>query len=159
MHPSVHIDVEASTAEDDRNTERLSTHMSQTKPVTGAFTKRTESPGKDRSDLATLQRKTREVWELVLRNSMSLHRLPTNATKESHLYVDWSGVGTGYALFSGPMSEGLLIGINSRREANGTVSSMLGELRGLCWALEEVKVMTAGTRIVVWTDSQSVYNA
>ena len=112
---------------------------------------------KDRSDLATLQRKTREVWELVLRNSMSLHRLPTNATKESHLYVDWSGVGTGYALFSGPMSEGLLIGINSRREANGAVSSMLGELRGLCWALEQVKVMTAGMRIVVWTDSQSAY--
>ena len=114
-------------------------------------------PRKDRSDLATLQEKTRKVWELVLRNSMSLHRLPTNATKESHLYVDWSGVGTGYALFSGPMSEGLLIGINSRRETNSAVSSMLGELRGLCWALEQVKATTAGTRLVVWTDSQSAY--
>ena len=114
-------------------------------------------PRKDRSDLSTLQAKTREVWRKVLQNNVRVHRQTTDKPIDCHLYVDWSGVGIGYALFSGTISEGRLISLNSCRETKGPSSSMLGELRGLCWALEQVKVQTAGTRVILWTDSQSAY--
>ena len=46
--------------------------------------------------------------------------------------------------------------IGSRRAAD-SVSSMLGELRTLCWALQETMPLSAGRGMIAWTDSESAY--
>lgn len=53
--------------------------------------------------------------------------------------VDYSSKGYGYALFAGSYEEGILIRINSGGGMMETVSSYLGELQAICWALNKTR--------------------
>lgn len=63
----------------------------------------------------------------------------------------------GYLLYAGDPAEGVILGMGSRGGGKDSSSSYLGELRGVCWALEDTKKLVQGTPLVLWTDNESVY--
>lgn len=74
-----------------------------------------------------------------------------------HLMVDWSTKGVGYALFAGHLRQAILVGINSKEFQEDVSSSFLGELKGLVWALNNVKGLVQSRLMVLSTNSRSMF--
>lgn len=53
--------------------------------------------------------------------------------------------------------KGRLVGMNSKKLDGDKKSSYLGELQALVWALKDVRSRVKGSKIVLHTDSNSVY--
>ena len=87
----------------------------------------------------------------LLAKAVSLDRV--ERCSEFHLYTDWCKTGYGYTLYT----KGRLINLGSRRIQawKREVSSYLGELAALCWALKRTSWITRGATIKVFTDSDS----
>lgn len=98
---------------------------------------------------------TQRIWEKVVEHgtALCLDREP----REFHLMVDYSSTGCGYVLFSKAYKDGRVVGMNSKSNKEGPVSSYLGELQGICWALNETKGLVQERKLVLWTDSESAY--
>lgn len=62
-----------------------------------------------------------------------------------------------YVLYARELAEGVVVGLRSKGGRDEHASSYLGELRGGCWALEDTKKVVQGQPIILWTDSESVY--
>jgi len=104
-------------------------------------------------DLKDLEGRTRTAWAKIL--SSALWTSLTIPGMEMYLECDWSQDGKGYVLYSGPPSEGRIVAINSRRHSEKGLSSYLGELKTIQWALLEIKTISAGLTVNLFTDSQS----
>jgi len=104
-------------------------------------------------DLKDLEEMTRTAWTRIL--SSTLWMSLTVPGVEMYLECDWSQTGKGYVLYCGPPSEGKIVALNSRRHSEQGLSSYLGELKTIQWALSEIKSISAGTTVHLFTDSQS----
>lgn len=76
--------------------------------------------------------------------------------KEFHVTIDSSTHGQGYCLSVRPPFQGYLVRVGSS-SLKDLVSSMLGEMRTLCWASKKILSITDGHSAVVWTDSKATY--
>lgn len=76
---------------------------------------------------------------------------------EFHSKVDWSHRGMGYALYVGEPEERKVVGLGSKGASDDRSSSYLGELSGVVWALKQTKKLIQGQKVILWTDSESVY--
>jgi len=103
--------------------------------------------------LSELEELTRRAWARILSSNLWIHL--ARPEEEMYLECDWSQEGKGYVLYSGPPSEGRIVAMNSRRHAEKGFSSYLGEMKTIQWALSEVKTISAGTTVRLFTDSQS----
>jgi len=112
-------------------------------------------PPEARVDLPQLQQLTAKIWRAILEKHQHVFLFP-QGPKEFHVTVDWSTHGQGYCLWVGTPSQGYLVGMGSSN-LKEPVSSMLGEMRTLCWALKKTLHLTAGHSVVVWTDSEATY--
>jgi len=104
-------------------------------------------------DIRILRRQTQEAWARILSSTLWISL--TIPGLEMYLECDWSQSGRGYVLYCGPPSEGRIVAINSRRHSEAGLSSYLGELKTIQWALSEVKAISAGVMVNLFTDSQS----
>ena len=95
------------------------------------------------------------VWEYVIEVNCRVQLYPESGDR-LHLTVDWCSTGQGYVLWSGQPTQSRVLAIGSRRAAD-PASSVLGELRTLCWALQETMPLSAGRGMIAWTDSESAY--
>lgn len=68
---------------------------------------------------------------------------------EFQLMVDYSSKGSGYALFAWSYKKGKLIGINSKGNVAGAMSSYLGGLQAIFWALNESRNLVQGRELVL----------
>lgn len=68
--------------------------------------------------------------------------------------MDYSSKGCGYALFVGPQDKVKIEGLKSKGSTGDAVSLYLGELQGICWALDETRTMMQGRKLILWTDSR-----
>jgi len=103
--------------------------------------------------LSELEEMTRRAWARILSTTLGIHLASPGV--EMYLECDWSQEGKGYVLYSGPPSDGRIVAMNSRRHAERGLSSYLGELKTIQWALAEVKTISAGNTVHLFTDSQS----
>jgi len=101
-----------------------------------------------------LEREARVAWSQILSSNLRL-ALPTPGKGELYLECDWSQTGKGYVLYSGPPSKGRVVALNSRSHSEENLSSYLGELKTIQWALTEIKAISAGSVVRLFTDSQS----
>ena len=94
----------------------------------------------------------RQLWSNILAQAMVLTRSETNV--QFNLYMDWSGEGASFVL----MDRGKIVACGFRRNTiwKNKVSSFLGEMDTLVWALKEVKGIVKGKQLVVRTDAQAV---
>lgn len=69
--------------------------------------------------------------------------------------VDLSGRGIGYAFLVGHPSQGYMVGMKSHAMKEDRSSSLLGELKALCWALKGTKQLIQGNMFFPWTDNCS----
>jgi len=100
-----------------------------------------------------LETEARLAWAKILKSNLRLDlRSPD---EEMFLECDWSQEGKGYVLYGGPPAGGRIVALNSRSHAERGLSSYLGELKTIQWALKEIKPISAGTRVNLFTDSQS----
>jgi len=114
-----------------------------------------KNPVSRRCSLQGLRYLCEDIWKKILERAVPLVFVQTCEEKNWNLTVDWSKGGMGYALFLGDPRDKRLISLGSR--TNKTVcSSHLGELMALKWALGEIRDLSVGREIVVWTDSASV---
>jgi transposase InsO family protein len=76
-----------------------------------------------------------------------------DGVQEFQLFTDWSSSGIGYALFA----DHKLVAIGSKQLPSwrNPVSSFLGELYALTWALAQVLTTVRGAQLVCYTDSHS----
>lgn len=74
-----------------------------------------------------------------------------------HLQGDWRSHGFGYLLFLGHPWHGVMVGLNSKASTSDHSSSFLSEIKGICRALHDVKMLVAGQALIVWTDSERTY--
>lgn len=103
----------------------------------------------------TLMEEMERVWGYVLDKQLRI-----SLKKNSEFFsikVDGSGKGMGYILYVEDPTEGAVVGLRSKGSGDENASSYLGELRGVYWALEDTKKLVRGHPIVLWTDSESVY--
>eukprot|EP00210_Caulerpa_lentillifera_P003409 g3252.t2 len=70
---------------------------------------------------------------------------------------DWCSTDMGYLLFTGPPEQGNLIMVQSKTQAL-RVLSHLGELLSVHWTLSQIQEVTAGQRVILYTDVASVVN-
>lgn len=96
----------------------------------------------------------KSIWDHVNRSSVELDLVCD--VPEYQIMVDWSSYGSGYALFCGHPIQGVLIGLNSHRDADD-FSSSVGEPESVAWAVQDVKSLVQGRPVVLWTDAESVY--
>ena len=91
----------------------------------------------------------KKAWGEVLESCVTVQMaMPEKARFE--LYTDWSTEAMGYVLFAEGEDGRHITDINSTRAVERTaVSSFLGELRGIVWALKK-------TRHIVWTSAIKV---
>jgi len=108
------------------------------------------SPIPDRRELEEM---TKVAWGKILASNLKISLSAPG--EELFLECDWSQSGRGYVLYRGPPSGGRIIAINSRRHSEQGLSSYLGELKTIQWALAEIKTISAGTMVNLFTDSQS----
>jgi len=101
-----------------------------------------------------LEREAKAAWSKILSSNLRL-ALPGPGRGEWYLECDWSQTGRGYVLYSGPPSEGRVVALNSRSHSEKNLSSYLGELKTIQWALTEIKPISAGNVVRLFTDSQS----
>jgi len=104
-------------------------------------------------DRVELERMTRKAWAEILSSHLQISLAVPG--QELYLECDWSQTGKGYVLYSGRPSEGRIVAINSRRHSEKGLSSYLGELKTIRWALSEIKQISAGLTVHLFTDSQS----
>lgn len=93
---------------------------------------------------------TQQIWEKMVRHGSSLCLV--GEPRVFHLMVDYSSKGCGYALFAGPPENENMIGLNSRGHQDEAVSSYLGQLKGIFWALDKPHILVQGRKLVLWTD-------
>lgn len=62
-------------------------------------------------------------------------------SREFQLMVDYRSKGCDYVLFVGDCKDGKVVGLNSKGSKDGSVSSYLGELQGICWVLDDTRNM------------------
>lgn len=120
-----------------------------TEPVVSELKKKAT----ERQPVERLQRVCEEIWGTIA--SRNLRLAHGEEGREWHLMCDWSGAGCGYCLWAGPPDNGHLVAINSKRIGEVT-GSHLGELKALQWALQDIKSVVAGAKVILWTDSVSV---
>jgi len=104
-------------------------------------------------DRPELERMARTAWAKILSSNLRISMMAPG--RELYLECDWSQTGKGYALYCGPPSEGRIVALNSRRHSEMGLSSYLGELKTIQWALSDVKSISAGMTVNLFTDSQS----
>jgi len=104
-------------------------------------------------ELKDLEEMVRKAWGEILSSTLWTSLVIPGV--EMYLECDWSQEGKGYVLYSGPPSEGRIVAINSRRHSEKGLSSYLGELKTIQWALSEIKTISAGATVRLFTDSQS----
>ena len=94
------------------------------------------------------------AWEEVLRTCVSVQMaVPEDARFE--LFTDWSTEALGYVLFVDGEGGRQIVDINSAKTADqATVSSFLGELRGIVWGLKKVRHIVWTAPIKVCCDNQ-----
>lgn len=95
-----------------------------------------------------------KMWAEVMGSSLSLCRESAELDQSSYvLYTDWSGEGVGYALYLGNR----LVWLGSRKNSlwKRKVSSFLGEVDAIVWALKESLWLVRGCTVIVRTDSDS----
>lgn len=114
-----------------------------------------KKPFYSRMCIEDVQEMCKNLWTQILTNNVSLLRPELRDDHDWNLMVDWSGQGAGYVLFLGQPKEDRVVGINSMRLLT-TVGSHLGELSAIRWALKDLKPLTSGEKVVLWTDSFSV---
>jgi len=102
---------------------------------------------------AELERMARTAWAKILSSHLPISMVVPG--KELYLECDWSQNGKGYVLYSGLPSEGRIVAINSKGHSERSLSSYLGELKTIQWALSEIKTLSAGKKVNLFTDSQS----
>lgn len=97
-----------------------------------------------------------EVWQKLFSTFQVCH-LPDDRIESWHLYSDWSEGQLGYCLFFKAMGTFRLCDINSclKREALA-VSSFLGELMGIRYALNSVRYLLSSAPLHVYCDNQGV---
>lgn len=110
---------------------------------------------KERVSIDELKKMVLNVWEIIVPQNFSLSRNIDG--KHFSLMVDWSDVDIGYALFSGHPGLGCIIAVQSKKMSSA-VSSYLGELKSLAWALSDIQEIVAGAHVTMFTDSESVYH-
>ena len=104
-------------------------------------------------DLETVQSYTAAAWKSILTQTTKLHLL--HPEEDLYLETDWSQTGCGFVLFSGAPELGRVVAVNSRTHDEKHLSSYLGELRTIQWALAQVKTISLGRKIYLYTDSNS----
>ena len=86
-----------------------------------------------------------KAWDAVLKSCVSLQMGSGVAVREFELFTDWSTTSMGYVLFAITEGGSMIADVNSAVSTLGsTISSFLGELRGIAWALQKV-------RHIIWT--------
>lgn len=80
---------------------------------------------------------SKSVWDRIVYENVRLFL--NEDPKQFHAQVDWSSQGFVYLLFARLLEKGRLMGLNLRGEESNQASSYLGELRGICWALQNIK--------------------
>ena len=100
-----------------------------------------------------LQRQARNAWEQILGTTLRVHL--SEPGEKLFLQCDWSQEGQGYALYGGDPGQGKLLAVNSRCHDERHLSSYLGELRTIVWALCETKSFTARRKLKIFTDSNA----
>jgi len=108
-----------------------------------------------RCSLSVLQQMCADVWKTILKTSVDLALSLGNKEEEWNLMVDWCREGMGYALFLGDPGEDRLLGMGSKSDKT-VLSSHLGELAALKWALSQLRSLLSGKPVTLWTDSASV---
>lgn len=94
------------------------------------------------------------AWAEIMGSSLALCRDSTKIDQSSYvLCTDWSGEGVGYALYLGDR----LVWLGSRRNSfwKRKVSSFLGEVDAIVWALKESLWLVRGCSVLIRTDSDS----
>jgi len=116
-----------------------------------------KKPCSKRASINILQNMCEDAWEYVVKCSVNLSFGDGKSVQEWGLMTDWSSGGMGFALFAGSPEDGRIVSLNSKK-VNSNLSSHLGELMAVKWALESVKVMVSAAPavVVLWTDSSSV---
>ena len=103
-------------------------------------------------DLETVKSYTVVAWKSILTQT-KLHLL--HSEEDLYLETDWSQTGCGFVLFSGAPELGRVVAVNSRTRDEKHLSSYLGELRTIQWALAQVKTISLGRKIYLYNDSNS----
>lgn len=57
-------------------------------------------------------------------------------------------------MYSGPRENGCLVELNSHEISCDPTPSFFGELKGVCWAVQEVKNYVRGAKLSLLTDSK-----
>ena len=94
------------------------------------------------------------TWAEIMGNSLALCRESEEIAQSSYtLCTDWSGGGVGFALYLGNR----LVWLGSRRNSfwKRKVSSFLGEVDAIVWALKESLWLVRGCPVTIRTDSDS----
>lgn len=85
------------------------------------------------------------AWNHILRSNLHI------SLKEPAIYylqVDWRSKGYGYFLYAGAPERGVLVRMNSKGVGVKAFSSFLGEMKALCWALQDVKQSSGRVQLV-----------
>ena len=90
---------------------------------------------------------------LVIETTVSV-RLAARDDEELHLTVDWASYGQGFSLRLDEPHSGRSLSLGSKKTVDA-VSSMLGEMRAVCWGFERDHEAQNGTIWTIWTDSQA----
>lgn len=102
-----------------------------------------------------LKEEVEGVWEYI--SSKQVRVFLEKSPESFSIKVDWIDKGMGYVLYARELDDGVVMGLRLKGSGDEIAILYLGELRGVCWALEDTKKLVQIQPLMLWINSESVY--